>query len=250
MQESKETKNSDIKSLIIDDSKIDIGKTYTSSFYMTNVNRDQRFIYMIYSWIFQIIIWIYLLYAFYTKYFNYIIFGIIYIIYLLINLSMNKWFFLLCNIKTLDELFSEFFYSKIDIKFESYERICDKCCDNCCDICYDNFKIRKNEFDFPYYSYRDVSGLILLKNKVSQIKKSIKYFPVKLVLNIYFGDNITKKDYKELRDKFCNKYVDYNIIHFNEKITINNYETRYKEYEFLIKTENNFFISLLINIYA
>ena len=118
----------------------------------------------------------------------------------------------------MDELFSEFFYSRIDIKFESYERICDKCCDNCCDICYDNFKIRKNEFDFPYYSYRDVSGLILLKNKVSQIKKSMRYFHVKLVLNIYFGDNITKKeDYNELKDKFCKKYIDYNIMHFNEK---------------------------------
>ena len=35
-----------------------------------------------------------------------------------------------------------------------------------------------------------------------------------------------------------------------KKITINNYETRYKEYEFLIKTENNFFISLLFNIYT
>ncbi len=45
----------------------------------------------------------------------------------------------------------------------------------------------------------------------------------------------TKKDYNELKDKFCKKYIDYNIMHFNEKITINNYETRYKEYEFLIK---------------
>ena len=227
-QKGKEQEN---KSLIVDYEILN--NRYESEFYDNNSNHE---CYLVWSWISEIILWIYLVYIFFTKHINYIILIIIYIFHVSINIFANyKWLFLIYNIKTLDELMSDFFYSKIDIKFKSY----------------DNIGFQKNDFNLPYFSYRDVSGLILLKNKTSVFIKSKKYFPVKLVINIYFADDITEKDYIELKNKFCKKYVDNKMRFFEEEVTCNDYYTDIKEeYEFLIKAENDFFASLLINIYS
>ena len=229
----KDKQELETKSLIIDyDKKNELFRN--DEFYKDN----DKECYLYFSWISQIIVIGYLFYIFLTKNVNYIVLIIIYVIYLYIQIIFHPWYKLIINIKSLNELMFDLFYSPINLYFESFEKKFFGCLES-----------SKDQYEFPYYSYRDVSGLIVLKT--SFFKKSAKYLPVKLYFNLYYADNITKKDYHEQIAKFTQKYIDNNIRFFKEKITCGNFHIQKdKEFELLlIKLDKSKFLSLFINIY-
>lgn len=197
------------------------------------------------SWLIQIILWIYLIYIIFSKNINYIIIIIIYCIYLFINIFMSKWTLLLYNSISLNTLFTKLFYSPLEISFCVNNKNFFDCLNNL--DCMD-----KNKYSFPYYSCKDVSGLIVLKTPLKN--KNIKYLHVYIECKIYMFDDISKKDFE-------NQYNNYQKIYIDETIknSSNNIYTKYcyylRDYKFkyhfetLIKLDEKSYISYFVNVY-
>ena len=209
--------------------------------------------YQSFSWFTQIILWLYLLYIFSFKSLNYYIFIIIYCIYFFTNVILSEWTSLLYNAITLNELFTKLFYSPLEIYF-----YLSKMSNNCFEDFFHfiginklNF-MEKQKYFFPYYSCRDISGLIILKTPLKNT--NIKFLHAKIHVSQYIYDDISRFDY----DKQYNKYKK---IYMEEKIENNsngiyaghNYYLKdykfYYWYETLIKLDEKSNISYFVNIY-
>ena len=213
--------------------------------------KDEKECYSIISWISQIILWIYFIYIFFTGNINYIIITAIYGIYLLVHIFLNHSILLLYYSINLNTLFTKLFFSPLEISFSLYNnfinyfdvRLCKKVIE---------CLTKKEKYIFPYYSCKDISGLIVLKTPSTL--KNIKFLQVKIYLLKYMIDDFSRKDYNDQNEKYSNKYIDKNLINKNNSnfihtdIYIKNYKFS-NSFETLIKLEDKSYIYYLVNVY-
>ena len=232
---NKNSENEETNSLIIDSDE------YTSE-------NDSEQIYQNCSWFTQIILWLYLLYIFFFKSLNYYILIIIYCIYFFINVSHSKWTSLLYNAMTLNALFTKLFYSPLEICFYLHGTNCFEDFLHC--MGFHNFECMKKKYFFPYYSCRDISGLIILKTPLKN--KNKKFLHVEIYVSQYIYDDISRIDYEKQYNKYKKLYTkienNCNELYPRDKYYLKDYKFYYC-YETLIKLDEKSNISYFVNIY-
>ncbi len=201
------------------DSKQNIEKSVLivdSDFYKTYYcEREDNF--CIYFFQFLILSCFILLY-FKQNIYTYILTIIIYFIYLLNHLYLNKWSKLIFQIKTVSDLFTQLFYNQPEIILESHIS--------------DSFSLVKR-YNVPFYSSKDISGLISLKSPPNK-----KILHVKIYLETYFSDSISENDYNEQKRKFFQLYISSQSYLIERK--------NIKNFEFSSSTSND--LEALINL--
>lgn len=194
------------------------------------------------GWVFQIIVWvslsanIYVLTHYYAfREFTGLIFGISYLIYLIIEI-ISPTFQYINNIITEQRL-----YEKMTKLFETPPKIMLKC--KCYHYETRNVNIRgkieriklkiatyRETYDFPYYTSRDISGLLSLDYDKDYIRKK-PYIQLELEKEINFADSISYSDYIREKENFRRRnykkdqcfelYEEKQISGFKENILVN-----------------------------
>jgi len=168
-------------------------------------NKEKKISYRnIFGWVFQILLWIAILFCFIFKNtrslgaISFEFFCLIYIIYLIIEFFSETSKFL-CNKKKnkgIYEKMVEYFKTPptITLNCESYH-FENKIGNNVGNYLGEEVITYKEDYIFPYYSQRDVSGLFYINcDKTNALKK--KYIKLVLDVEVNFADSISYYDYE------------------------------------------------------
>ena len=82
----------------------------------------------------------------------------------------------------------------------------------------------KNSFDFPFYSFKDVSGVLYLEDDMNE-SKQYSFIKLKLKQEINFADEISYSDYITFRENLILKYKNIDsFVNIKESRNISNFE--------------------------
>ena len=164
-------------------------------------------------YIYQILLWFSIIYTLIHQ--EFLIFtGILYFAYLIIELTSNTSSFLLNKNSTtsvynkLKEIFTSAPVFKINCECYHYEKQIEEKRDNEGKIYTQEVNVKQVTYRgqdyFPYYSFRDISGLFKIDLNSDQFKNK-NYIKLKFDTIINFADSISFYDYQNFKNNFTNQ---------------------------------------------
>lgn len=176
----------------------------------------------------NILVWIFLIILFITNFhlISIILFVLIYIIYILVFCFASPMFSYLSNRTTnqgIYERMQTFFTNppKLILSTHSYHYTNDHHRDR------QKVYTHQENMELSYYSWKDISGLFLLKTEESKCCGSPVYLLLQIKNDINFADAISIDDYKQAKTNFVNKNK--HKDQFIEEKEVRTYEG-YKQY--------------------